>query len=521
MATITTEPHSRHRQARWLGYTMAGAACVLPCLPASAAEWKFTPTVDIRETYTDNVRLLPADQAKADYVTELLPGVTITEKSRRLSFDLNWTFDSISYARKNNSGHTANLGHVQLASELIDEHLFVNANGSVSQQSVSPFGPQSTSLVNGNDNRTEVRNYGANVAWRDKFGQWASSEARAAYDAVSSSTPGFTSSKADTLTLDVKSGQAFRRFTWGLNVNDQKVHYKNADTVGQLSETFNGRLSLIPEWALIGSVGYERNDYVAIGDTEPAGRFYTLGLSWTPSERSKLEASVGHHYYGRTFSLTGNHRSRHTVWTINYSDSVTSTRGQFLVPPTIDTAAYLNQLYAGSISDTAARQQTVSSIISQLDLPSATAQPLNFLSNRYFLQKSLQASVALNSAKTTSLISVFDTRREALSQGTVDDLLFGGGLVNTNNTQQLGVSAQWNWHYSDQTQFNVIGQATRTYTPDIDRKDLNKSLRVNMTRQFRPQVRGIVELRRVLGESTQQSAEYRENAIAASLNLQL
>lgn len=500
--------------------TLLAAGYLLASSCAQAAEWKVTPTFDIRETYTDNVRLLPSEQAKGDYVTEITPGLIVTEKSRHLTVNFNWSLQALEYAHKNSPAHTANLAHADIKSELINEHLFLDATGNVTQQNISPFGAQATDIVNATDNRTEVRSFNITPSLRNKFQEWATSDLRYSFDSVNASQPGFVASTADTVALNLKSGKAFRRFTWDLALSDQKIHYKNSDTIEQLSETLNTRLALYPELAVIASVGFEKNSYVALQGA-PQGNFYTAGLSWTPSDRSKLEATLGHHYYGDTFYLLGTHRSRNTTWSLNYNDSVTSTRGQFLVPATIDTAGYLNQLYLSTITDPVARQQAVTSIINNLNLPPSTANALNFLSNRYFLQKSFQASVAMNSAKTTTVFSAFNVRREALSSGGVDDLLYGGNIANADNTRQVGISAQWNWRYSGRTQVNVIASDTRTHALSTDRKDENKALRVALTRQFRPLVKGVVEVRRVLGESTLEGAQYRENAIAASLNMQL
>ena len=41
-----------------------------------AASWIVTPSVELRETLTDHVNLVPSDQARSDLVTEITPSVT-------------------------------------------------------------------------------------------------------------------------------------------------------------------------------------------------------------------------------------------------------------------------------------------------------------------------------------------------------------------------------------------------------------------------------------------------------------
>jgi uncharacterized protein (PEP-CTERM system associated) len=41
----------------------------------------------------------------------------------------------------------------------------------------------------------------------------------------------------------------------------------------------------------------------------------------------RLAASIGHRYFGKTYSLDAGYRLRNMFWTLNYSEDITSTRG--------------------------------------------------------------------------------------------------------------------------------------------------------------------------------------------------
>lgn len=58
MAIVTEMAGAPRRRAIAAAVAMLAAGC------AQAAEWSFTPTLDLRETYTDNVRLQA--QGKSD-----------------------------------------------------------------------------------------------------------------------------------------------------------------------------------------------------------------------------------------------------------------------------------------------------------------------------------------------------------------------------------------------------------------------------------------------------------------------
>ena len=85
--TITTAKLARavaRAYARPLAVPLAVAALLLA--PAARADdWKFVPTLDLRQTYTDNVALQPDDRAESQLVTEITPGFRMRRSGPRLS----------------------------------------------------------------------------------------------------------------------------------------------------------------------------------------------------------------------------------------------------------------------------------------------------------------------------------------------------------------------------------------------------------------------------------------------------
>ena len=52
-----------------------------------AAEWKITPGLDLKETYTDNVRLAPPGHEKSDFITQVNPGISQSGTGPRLKLN--------------------------------------------------------------------------------------------------------------------------------------------------------------------------------------------------------------------------------------------------------------------------------------------------------------------------------------------------------------------------------------------------------------------------------------------------
>jgi uncharacterized protein (PEP-CTERM system associated) len=491
------------------------AAALLFSSAGHAAEWTITPAIDVNETYTDNVNLQPGSRAKSDFVTQVTPSVTVVGKGPRLTLNATYGAQETYYGNQNAASSLSNLLRADAKARVIDNLLYFDSSASITQQNISAFGPQAVDNTNSSGNRTNVRSMRFSPYLSHRFSSFATTELRYARDAVSASSGGLSTSNTDTVSFNAKSGSAFQTLGWGLQGSDATTHYTGQNDVRL--QNIVGTLSylLTPRFRLIGTTGYDHNDYTALGGTS-AGYSWSGGFDWRYSSRTSLSASVGHKYYGNTFSLSALTRSRVANWSLSYDETVTTTPALFAAPGSVDTSTYLNQLLSGTITDAALRAQTVNQLIQSGNLPSSLSNSVNYFTNTTFLQKQLQAAVLLSSPKTTLLLSVFDIRREPLSSQT--------GIVTgqaNDTTEQVGGSAVLTRRLSALTRANVTLLATRVKSVSTGRVDNTQSLRLGVTQQLGRKVRGTIELRRNQGQSTQADVAYRENAISAFLNFQL
>lgn len=533
-------------------------ALTLSLSPSShAADWKITPSLDLRETYTDNVRLASPGNEKSDFITQVSPGVSVTGTGSRLKVNMSYAMQNTAHAREDSQIATSHRLNAHGNAELIEQLFFLDGKAGLSQQNISLFGPQTTDNTYLAGNRATVANYSVSPYLRNRFGSIATSELRYTHDEVRTRVGGLSDSKGDSVLFNLSSGPAFRKLGWGLRYNKHKTDYSNNPSVETESYSVNLRFMITPKFGLTATKGYEKYDYISTTGTQPeerswtAGfswtpstkisiqastgvsennylstgtkpeeRFWTAGFSWTPTARTSLEASTGHRFFGKTHSLAATHRSRNTVWSVNYSEDISTTRSQFLIPATISTANFLDQLWSSSIPDPVLRKQIVDSFILSTGLPASLSENINYFTNRFFLQKRLQASVALNSAKSTLLLSVFDSLRETQTAQGMDSLLFGSGnLALNDNTKQTGGNAVWNWRFTPRTNVNVSAGYTKSRSISAGITDINRTMGLGMTRQFRPKLNGAVNLRHNERDTTQSGGNHRENAIIATLHM--
>jgi len=507
----------RHRPLplAWIIATTMGAATT----HAQGSDWALSPSFKILETYTDNVALASQGNERSDRITQLSPGLDLTHQGRRLKVKGDYTLNHVSYANSQVSASTFHELNALANAELLQDLFFFDARASVNQHNASPFGPQSTNNLNLTNNRTEVRTFSVSPYMHKEFGQTASAELRYSHDYVTSSTAGLLQDNTDRIQLNVNSGSVFRTFGWGFNYSNQTLHYRNASNV-DLGST-SGTLRYLPSQEIAFSMtgGYEKNTYVSVSG-KPAGTFWLAGVSWTPSPRTSIDAKIGNRFYGRTYALASSHRTRYSVWSLGYQEEINTAQSMFAVPATLNTANFLDTLWKNSIPDPTARQQVIESFIQNTGLPTSVAQSVNILTNRVFLQKSLNGSVALNTAKTTLLVSLYNTSREGQSPIQSDVTFVGPAqALLEDSTRQTGVNATFNWRLTQKTALNLNAGDSRARSLSTGRTDKNKTASVSLTTVFQPKVKGSIEVRRRNQTSTsnQNNGDIRENAVATSL----
>lgn len=486
----------------------AAAAMLLLSSHSVANEWKITPSLALKETYTDNVTLAPPGFEKSDFITQINPGISLTGTGPRLKLNANYVMQNLVYAEESRRNTMNHLLNANANAELVDNLFFLDGRAAISQRNISQLGPQAADNVNITGNRAEVQTYSVSPYLRHSFGNQASTEIRYTHDEVSTSGSGLWNSQADRIQLLLNSGPAFKTLGWGLNYSNGRTSYKNTantKTPAIDTESFSGslRYSVTPKFRLTATGGYEKNNYISIG-AKPEGSFWSAGFAWAPSARTSLDASVGRRFFGDTYSLAASHRTRLTTWSLSYSEDITSTRSQFLVP-------------AQSLINPLTLQPIVDPITG---LPLAQSEAVNYFTNRLFLQKRLQGSVAVTGAKNTLVLSLFTSSREAQTSQAQDNTLLGtSALALSNSTKQVGGSAYWNWRIGPRTSANLNAMYSRNSTPSLSRTDNNTTFRLGLTRKLQPNLNGSVDFRHLQRDSNQSGGDYRENAITASLQM--
>jgi uncharacterized protein (PEP-CTERM system associated) len=166
-------------------------------------------------------------------------------------------------------------------------------------------------------------------------------------------------------------------------------------------------------------------------------------------------------------------------------------------------------------------QQNSASLVG-LGLSGSVFGPTNFLTNQLFLQKTLQASVAMNGTRNTILLNLFNMSREAFSSGFADIGFVGAqNLAFLQHTIQSGVNTMWSHRLSERTNANLNFAYTKFKFLGTGRVDDFIFVMLGLTKQFnlQPNLSGSIHVRHQQRSSNQLGSDYQEQAVIGSLNM--
>lgn len=314
-----------------------------------SGEWRVTPRISVGTTYSDNIRLTPANEAEEDIILQVDPGISVRKRGGRLDLRLDYTAQGLLYTNNGDANKINNQLQAFGAAELFQGNLFLDAYGSISQVPVNSSGradagnlgatggmPSSLSFFNSldlglpgaaelfnpvgifsdialTDNQATGYRFGISPYWRQNLDGWVDMLLRYRYDDVfydqqedgvndqqANQQVNISDSRTDTIDFSLASGRQFSVLRWELDYfyqRQQQDNQGNIDTTDNgddRRENVTGQLSyrLNRQWALLAEAGYENNQVTDFEDSRN-GSYWGLGAIWSPSRFLELQGLYG------------------------------------------------------------------------------------------------------------------------------------------------------------------------------------------------------------------------------------
>ena len=445
-----------------LSTAVSEAMAQAPAADAQARGWVIEPRIAVRETYNDNVSLSAAPE-RGELITQISPGISIRGRGPRLSGTLDYTADALFYSRTSENDSLFNTLSAAGNLEAVENFLFVDALGSISQQFISPFGARPADITTVTGNRVETRTWSVSPYVRGQALGGHTYELRNRNTVTTSNQ----AEVAEVHTQDWSASLAspITRFGWSIDGSSSDISYDDPLVLNRPdneSSSVRGRLFFQPDFSLRlwGIAGYEKNNY-ALGQVEQAYDIYGYGLRWQPTPRTTLEYEWEQRFFGEAPRFNFSHRTRLTSWTASYSKDDSSYQQEVLRIPAGSTAPLLDQMFLARFPDPAQRRDAVDRFMRSTGTPASLTSSLAFYSQQVLLVESLQGSVAILGAHNSIAFAASRSRSSTLTQTPpgvpADILLLAGSVV---EQESYGLSASHRL-----AAFTSIGaSAVRTYS---------------------------------------------------------
>ncbi|MCP4075698.1 MAG: TIGR03016 family PEP-CTERM system-associated outer membrane protein [Gammaproteobacteria bacterium] len=325
-----------------------------------AKDVDFSSFLTVGAGYSDNINLDSTNEISTAYIN-VNPGIALSKEGSRVKSQLSYNVKGLFYNDESQVNDAQHYLNANVASELVKKSIFVDLYASISQQLLDDSGYISPGGVAGSNDLTETYTYGFAPSWRKEWNNFATSLLKYNYNQVNYSGNNSDDSTANNITLNVENSKTNSEYFWNFDYAHTDTAYdKNEDTY---SDAYKLRLGYhySRKLSFTASSGYE--DYA--GDQYDGDTGWRAGFIWTPSQRTKLEYEAGQRFFGTTYFLDLNHRSRRLTWHLKYDDSVTDSRNQIInnnddlqeapdgvIPPLTDFTAqyYLNRRLTGDVT---------------------------------------------------------------------------------------------------------------------------------------------------------------------------
>jgi uncharacterized protein (PEP-CTERM system associated) len=445
--SVSERASARRINFAWRVTVLAGLPLVMVCNPAGA--WDLSASARGKAAVTDNVRLAPGGHEESGMYMQVSPGLYLSNDDRHLKVTAAYSPTFTYWPFDTEIAHTDSALSAHGRLEAFDEHFFVDADASISQQLLTPFGSSSVDTGYDNSNQVESRTFGISPYFRGKI------EGDKTYDLRHKSS--WTSTNSDLArtnylgnwSASVDSG--VRKLGWNLSYTrtDSELSNQAAFTDEILRATL--RYQADPELTLHARMGFQSNNYSlnSSGTTET----YGAGLFWNPTARTQWSASWDHYFFGEGYSLGITHRLRRGFISVNAGRNASATSQAVVAGDEIDVAAQFDYLAPPSITDPQQRRQYVLGVLAQLGIPATIVQLRNIRTTRATLSEFFNASYSIQGINRTLAFSVFwrDTQ-------SIDDtlgILVPEALSLSSNSTQRGAAMTYSQALSGKSFMNL------------------------------------------------------------------
>ena len=483
--------------------------------PSTARAWNIVPRVTLTETLTDNIDLTSTDQ-QSGLISQLSPGIRIDARTARLKMFLDYQLNAIAYSTGNNGNQVQNYLNAFGTLEAIDNWLFLDFGGQMSQQVINQFGQQSSSNVYNTGNTTETSTFFISPFIRGQLGGSADYLLRYNTSVTNSQDSTLSDVTISQWLGQIKGNTTFQNLNWAIDGSQQNTDYSQGRDYDDSRIRALLIYRLFPEFRISGSGGYESNNYQSL-DNEGKST-YGAGFDWTPTERTRASGFWEHRFFGTGHNVLLSHRF--PLSSIRYTD----TKDVALIPNQFTTSGLGTvydqyfQIFASLIPDPVNRDTYVRNLLNQAGIAPNAQAINNYLANRPQVQRNQQLSLVLFGSRNaiTFLAGRSNSQPLTLAPNGLDGIVSEAGTV----TQQ-GYAVSYSHRLTPLTGLNLLASRQKNksgLTNEIDTTLTTYQIGIS-TRLGAKTVGALNARHQDFNGSDLTTTPYKENALIASVTM--
>lgn len=293
-----------------------------------AERWEFTPTLMLREIYSDNIALVETDP-QADWVTEVTPGFALRGQNDLLRLNFSANAQNLYYrdGAANDGDKSQSNPQLQLSSTttLIPGFLYFDANGNAGQRIISQNSQLSYDNIALSGDRTDYASYTLAPYIKFQSRSGINLEARAErgvnrYDSEAAESDDYLSdANSENYRFVLDNSAMLTGLHWRLYANRRYLDREDDELSdpdfrqAQLDLSYQASGAL----ALIARAGRSENTLGGY-DNDRNGNYSAGGFRWSPSRRLNLSVMSGSNYRDAEINWKP---SRRTDLMVGYRDS--------------------------------------------------------------------------------------------------------------------------------------------------------------------------------------------------------
>lgn len=502
---MDTAPESIRCRSIILGMVALGASSL------AIGQTTITPGISLAETYSDNAFLSLDSAARKSWISDVGATLGVVHQAAFSRLSIDYRLQHLMYSGIGERNNTQRFLNSSLHQELIDDHVYVDARGTITRQNRSAFDavlPADTR--DASLDRVETRTYSISPYAKGRFGDLAVFQARVNALETRAAGSNQPSSRSVEPSAGVRSDPAKGGLGWLVEGQGQEIDGDALDRRKSVRARAGLTFSASNQLVLQFFGGREKSDLA--GGEETTSTIRGVGIQWQPGERTQVALAGGKRFFGNEYAMVFAHRMPLSAIRVSATRDVTFLATQAEAASTSPLISMLTDLLAASIPDPAARAATVQRRFEDSGLTPFTATTGASPTSRPVLNQRFDATFLVLGLRNTISLNAGGRRQSGI------DGAGSAPVAAIENIRQRNAGATWTYRLDPISTLTYLFTYLQTEGLDSDtRHTIQRQHSLTINTRLSPQTTGTMGVRRIEIDSTM-IPSYTENAVYCTIN---